>query len=107
MFKLDQMFNCKLCSKLFVDPVTISCGNTICLSHLKGYTSQKTFDCKCCDKQYTVPNEGGFAINIFIQSLQMQLNSIDINPVYGKCKKVIEEANEYVAEIERINILMK
>ena len=37
MYKLDKiksMFNCKLCSKLLVDPVTISCGQIVCRYHV-------------------------------------------------------------------------
>lgn len=103
MFKFDQiksMFNCVLCSKILVDPVGIPCGITVCQSHLKCYATQKAFQCQCCNKLHSVPNEG-FFINKFIQNqLRIELNAMDINPIYEECKDEIEKANKSVEQIE-------
>lgn len=105
MYKHDQiklMFNCTSCSKLLVDPVVISCGKTVCKYHLKEFIGQKTYKCKCCYIKHSVPDEG-FVVSKFIQDqLKIQLNSIDINPVYEECKKEIEEAK---TTINKINVI--
>ena len=87
--QMKNMFNCKICSKLLVDPVALLCGDTVCIFHLKDFISQKTFECECCKQEHSVQKEG-FVINKFIQDqLKMQLNSIDINSIYEECRNKI------------------
>ena len=79
--KIKSMFNCKLCSKLLVDPVTISCGQIVCRYHVN-----TEFECQFCGYKHSEPNDG-FAINSFIQDLlKMKLNSIDLNPIFEACR---------------------
>ena len=92
MYKLDQiknMFNCKICSKLLVDPVTLPCGDSVCKLHLKDYIGKMKYECQCCKQEHSVHKEG-FVINKFIQDqLKMQLNSIYINSIYEECRNKI------------------
>ena len=52
MEQLKTMFNCKICSKLLIDPVVVSCENTVCQSHLKDYIGHETFECQCCKREH-------------------------------------------------------
>ena len=105
MYKIDQiksMFNCKICSDLLLDPITIPCGDTVCNSHLNDHILKQTFECQCCKKKHSVPNEG-FVINKFIQNqLKMQLNSMDVNQVFEECKDEIESAHKSVDQINKM-----
>ncbi len=58
MFKIDKVkiqFDCSLCNKLLVDPVTIPCGYSKCKKHLPDEVlvegsniSEKSFKCGIC-----------------------------------------------------------
>ncbi len=102
MFKIDRvknLFNCEQCNQLLVDPVTLSCGNSVCKGHLKqllGVSPEVSngFLCKLCGDKHSIP-ENGFAINKRIQDgLNIKFNTLKLNPVYEECKKEINEAKE-------------
>jgi len=110
MFKIEKvktLFDCSLCNKLLVDPVTIPCGNSICKKHLPekvliegSYNSEKSFKCGICMIEHAVPKEG-IVINRHIQNaLDIEFSTLKLNPVYEECKKLIIEAQSSLARIE-------
>jgi len=110
MFKIDKvktLFDCSLCNQLLVDPVTISCGNSICKKHLPdevliegSYISEKSFKCGICQVDHAVPKEG-IVINRHIQNaLDIEFSTLKLNPVYEECKKAIIEAQSNLAQVE-------
>ena len=74
MFKIDQaksLFDCCLCNKMIVDPISLVCGNTICKIHLDKMLKDSTnknnvFKCEMCNKKHCVP-DGGFVVNKLVQ----------------------------------------
>ena len=64
--------------------------------------SQTAFECKCCKKQHSVPNEG-FTTSKFIQNLlTIKSNSIDSNQVFEEINHKIRSANKTVDEIDKM-----
>jgi hypothetical protein len=111
-YKIDQvknLFDCKQCDQLLVDPVTLLCGYSVCKRHLdvllESYPKDSnTFPCKLCDDEHYIPKKG-FAINKTIQNaLDIKLNTLKLNPVYEECKSEINDAK---ISIQKIEILEK
>lgn len=65
--KDDKILHCLLCGCLFVEPVTLDCGHTLCKTCiLPGKTSVKLIDCKECGST----NHGnGITVNVLIADL--------------------------------------
>ena len=110
MFKIDQiknLFDCEQCYQLLVDPVTLSCGNSVCKRHLEDLfgaspEESNTFLCKLCGDKHSIP-ENGFAINKRIQNaLSIEFNTLKLNPVYEECKKEINEAKNNLQKIDNL-----
>lgn len=81
------MFDCQIRQNLLIGPVVLSCGTTVCKSHLTYHVINQAYNCKCCMQLHIVQNEG-FVVSKFIQDqLNIQLNSIHINPIFDECKK--------------------
>ena len=110
MFKIDQvknLFDCKQCNQLLVDPVTLLCGYSVCKRHIdelleSNSKESNTFLCKLCDDEHCIPKKG-FAINKSIQSaLDIKLNTLKLNPVYEECKSEINYAKNNIQKIENL-----
>jgi hypothetical protein len=109
MFKFDKvkrLFDCDLCSKLLVDPITISCGNTICQTHVNEmletrFKAKNTFICQICEDEHVVP-ETGFLVNKRLKcALDIKLNEFKIgNEAFDECKTTLEEADKSFADLE-------
>jgi hypothetical protein len=111
-YKIDQvknLFDCEQCNQLLVEPVALPCGYSVCKKHLDRLLENapkeiNKFECKLCEKKHFIP-EDGFAINRRIQNgLDINLNSLKLNPVYEECKLEINEAKD---QIQKIEILKK
>jgi len=111
MFKIDQvknLFDCKQCDQLLVDPVTLQCGFSVCKRHIdelleSSSKESNTFLCKLCDDEHCIPKKG-FAINKSIQSaLDIKLNTLKLNPVYEECKSEINDAKNNIQKIENLD----
>jgi hypothetical protein len=108
MFKIDQaksLFDCGLCEKMIVDPITLVCGYTICKSHtdkmIKDSTDkQKVFKCEMCNEEHCVP-DGGFVVSKLAQkALELEFHNIKLSPIFDECKQLIKETKESAAKIE-------
>ena len=111
MFKIDlvtNLFNCEQCNQLLVEPVTLSCGYSVCKRHLDKLLENKPkqmnkFECKLCKEKHYIP-EDGFAINKSIQNaLDIKLNTLKLNQVYEECKKEVTDAKNKIQKIEKLD----
>lgn len=109
MFKFDKIrnyFDCDQCSKVLVEPITLTCGNSLCKKHLDDWLKdlskeRSTFDCELCHDEHSIPKKG-FAINKRMQSgLEAQFDSLEL-PVFDECKKEIENAKENIIKIDSL-----
>ena len=104
MYKIEKIRNfldCDICNKLLIDPVLTLCGFTVCKSHVDEY--EESFQCDLCQSKHTVPKEGFIISRRLQDALSIQLNTLELTPVYDECKKVIGEAQKDVAQIESID----
>ncbi len=110
MFKIDQvkgLLDCEQCLQLLVNPITIPCGYSVCKKHLdeqlENSMEENKFQCVLCQRQHVVPTEG-FVINRRLQdALEIELNKFKPSQAYEDCKKIINDAKDYVAKIEALN----
>jgi hypothetical protein len=110
MYKVDKIknfFDCDLCHKVLVDPISIPCGSNVCKAHLdkllKNVSKEKNvFQCEICKEEHSIP-KSGFKVNKMVQNgLEIQLNTLKLTPIFEECKTEIKKAHERVAEIEAL-----
>ncbi|RNA10289.1 hypothetical protein BpHYR1_054033, partial [Brachionus plicatilis] len=65
MAAIKACFNCKICDNVFIEPVILPCGNSICQSHV---TFEEIFTCQICSLEHPIPKEG-FIANKLIKDL--------------------------------------
>ena len=87
---LKQSLTCSYCSKIYMDPVELPCGDLICKEHLKEKQVLKQNKIKClkCKQEFQVKG------NDFKQatSIQKQINAqIYLNEEEISLKKKIEK----------------
>ncbi len=96
--QVKTLFNCSLCNKLLVNPISLICGNSICQSHLEHKTG-KSFKCQVCSKKHTVPEEG-FSVNKHIQrGLEMVNERAENRKVGAANMSFIKEENKENLEV--------
>ena len=96
--KLKTLFNCKFCAKVLVKPIALSCGITICESHLDELLNDK---CQFCEQQHS---KGPYKVNeAFSQMLELQVNTIKMSPKFDACKRSIDKAAEFVNKIDLVS----
>lgn len=97
MYKIDKIKGDQ-CNKLIVEPVFTACGYSVCNSHVSQL--KNTFKCELCHVEHEVPKQG-FVVNRKVQdALDIQLNTLELTPIYEECKQAIEESQKNVVEIE-------
>ncbi len=98
--KLNELFNCKLCSKLLHEPILLPCSKTVCKIHTEVIASK---ECNFCTKFHHIP-EDGFPANEFVEKqLEMQLNRINFNFFhFTDCQILLEDLNKKINEVEFI-----
>jgi len=98
--KLNQLFNCKCCSKLLHEPVLLPCGKTVCKIHTEEIAKK---ECIFCTKLHQI-TEDGFPVNEFLENLlEMQLNKINFNFCHlTDCQVLLDDLNKKLSEVESI-----
>ena len=96
--KFKTMFNCKYCSNLIDNPITLPCGESVCIIHQNEIIQN---ECKFCDAKHHIEN--GFQVNrVLNDMLEMEINKIKFSPKYDACKEAIEEVKNNLNEIDQI-----
>ncbi len=115
MYKVDKLrkfFDCELCLKTLVDPVTIPCGSNVCKRHIDDVLEKITKDdnskndnflqCVLCYKDHPITKEG-FEINKRLRDgLEIEFNTLKLTPIFDECKVEIQKAKQKVVEIEKL-----
>jgi hypothetical protein len=91
--KIESIFKCDQCDQLLDEPVTISCGVTVCKFHLNEFLA--SFTCEFCNRIHQVPPEG-FEVN---KRLQSALKT-EINILPDKMSKELHESLEELKNVE-------
>ena len=105
--KIKNFFDCDLCHKVLVDPISTPCGNNVCKGHLdnllKNVSKEKSFfRCEICQEEHFIP-KSGFKANKRLQNgLEIQFNTLKLTPIFDQCKEAIKKGHEKVAKIEML-----
>ncbi len=103
MFQLENindLFNCKICQGVLVDPIILPCGETVCKAHTDEIIKGK---CMLCSEMHTSPQNGFPSNKIVKNQLDLKVNEINLNFSQFKAyNKIIQVLNENLKEIETI-----
>jgi len=96
--KINDLFNCKICKDVLVDPIILPCGETVCKAHTDEISKGK---CMLCSGTHIVPKEG-FLENRFAKNqLDLEVNKINLNfSQFKDYHKIIQDLNENLKEME-------
>lgn len=88
--KEDNIFHCALCNSLYVEPVTLDCGHTLCKSCILPDTaSTQVVDCKLCGRVTNHDNE--IAVNVLMTDLIQKRFPREYEEEVKKLEKVRRE----------------
>jgi len=97
--KEDNIFHCALCSSLYVEPVTLNCGHTLCKSCiLPGKASVQVVNCEQCG---VTNHDCDIAVNVLMTDLIQKWFPREYEDEVKKLEKVQRELrgdNEKVVE---------
>jgi len=94
--KLNDLFNCKLCKNVLVDPILLPCGETVCKAHTDELSKGK---CMSCYGAHIVPKEGFLENRIVKHQLDLRINNINLNySQFKKNNKIIQDLNKKLKE---------
>jgi len=89
--KINDLFNCKVCKGVLVDPILLPCGETVCKAHTDEIRKGK---CMLCDGSHIVPKEGFLENRIVKDMLENRANEINLNfSKFKDYKKIIQDLN--------------
>jgi WD40 repeat protein len=98
--KIKELLVCKYnnCNKFFEEPIILSCGTSVCKSHLDDILQDKNvengkFSCKMCNNKHEVPVDG------FIINRDLKKFFEDDSHLSDKQKKVKDLYNEFEMNI--------
>lgn len=55
---INEELTCKICFKIYLNPITLPCQNTICKIHLNLTDQDQHFLCILCNKTHKIPTNG-------------------------------------------------
>jgi hypothetical protein len=92
---IDDAIKCPICLSKYSKPITLPCGDTICMEHLanQSWTIDKKFKCDVCNNMHILPDEG-FPINKTIEKmLQINLDKLDRGESWKNAKLAFDLLN--------------
>ena len=105
MFKVDKIkkiLDCDICNNILIEPISLSCGYTVCKAHFDKLileTGVKNITCLVCHDDHTVPDKG-FVVNKGIQNLlDMELNFLETSTAYKQCNDELVRANVHMNKL--------
>ena len=98
--KINDLFNCKICKDVLVDPIILPCGETVCKAHTDEISKGK---CMLCSGTHIVPKEGFLGNRIVKHQLDLKINKINFNlSQFKDYHKIIQDLNKNFKETDAI-----
>jgi len=98
--KINDLFNCKICEDVLVDPIILPCGETVCKAHTDQISKEK---CLLCSETHLVPKKGFLENRIVKNLLEKRANKINLNfSQFNDYNKIIQDLNTNLKKIEAI-----
>jgi hypothetical protein len=115
---LNEIFKCQICSNILKNPVTLSCGCSVCKEHLEQLSSNdfdlnnnhndvknesiSSFFCTKCQKDIEIPR-GGIRVNhAFDWLLKREIIKLDFGKNYQLAKQECDKLKKDIAHYESI-----
>ena len=96
-------FKCDLCSEIYITPIILPCGETICEKDLEIFFNNSVkFQCTFCQEEHERPQKGFLLNKIVQQLLDLQVSRIDFRKnfsKYEKCQTMLKEIADKLDEI--------
>ena len=92
-------FRCNFvdCGLILEDPITLSCGNNLCLKHLD--QNDKKFKCNFCHKMHSIPEEGYLVNQAFADVIE---NYFRLDPIKNEIKISFNKLNKFINDFENM-----
>ena len=101
----SEVLICKFkdCGLIYENPVSLSCGNSLCKQHLDDEIfDDDKFVCYFCDEQHQMPLNG-LAINKVM--IQMINNHFHLDPLRKEIKESFDKLSKLIEENYVINLM--
>jgi hypothetical protein len=95
--KINDLFSCKICKDVLVDPIFLPCGETVCKAHTDEIRKDK---CMLCSGAHIVSKEG-FPENRIVKNLLENKISLNFSQ-FDEYNKIIQDLSKNLKEIELI-----
>jgi hypothetical protein len=99
---IKDRLKCKCCNEIFIKPITLPCGDTVCKHHLDQLISNNSsnkFKCPLCHQESA---NQSFKVNGLLQDfIEIELHEFKKNPQY---KKIF---NNLKMEIKKLESILK
>ena len=86
------------CKMILQNPITLPCGESLCLKHLESFNDQ--FKCFLCDEEHQMP-KNGFKINKTINLLLE--NYFESNPLRNEIRESFNRLNQLICDYETLD----
>ena len=98
---IKDELTCKYCNEIYNNPITLTCGDSVCMHHLKelASTSSQKFPCPLCNQENLTQD---FNVNKLITKLlEIELHKFKLEPKYELAFK------NFKAEITNLESILK
>lgn len=99
---MDELFKCKICKNIIVEPICLPCGETVCKSHSKEICDIK---CKLCLNVHKLPTDG-FPPNIMLNEMlsrnihKLNINIVKLEETKKTVGKISAKAKDFEARLQ-------
>lgn len=102
---IKEKFTCKICNKIFKEPVFLPCHNSMCKAHVDEVKKGKKekIECMFCKEQHEIPSTG-FKLNDIINDIIEKDGHLDENEKQAKAnvKTKLDELFKLKNETEKL-----
>jgi len=98
--KIKDLFNCKICEDVLVDPIILPCGETVCKAHTDQISKEKSL---LCSETHLVPKKEFLENRVVKNLLENRANKINFNfSQFKDYNKILQDLNKNLKKIEAI-----
>jgi len=98
--KINDLFNCKFCKDILVDPILLPCGETVCKAHSDQISKGR---CIFCSEVHKAPQNGFLENKIVKNLIEDKFHQINLNSgQFDEYNEIIQDLNKNLKEIEAI-----
>ncbi len=98
--KINDLFECKICKDLLVDPIILPCGETVCNVHTEKISED---NCLLCTEMHISPKSGFPSNKIVKNQLDLEINKTKLDfTQFNEYHVILRELNRNLKEIDAL-----